>query len=229
MFERATFTGISFYGANFEDCTFYRCNFLGRNSFSNCTFKNVEFKECFFETDIFLDCNFDELTRVASKQKTSLSFDHLEDQTPTTFDNTYSSSFYHSLREGYEAGRVSHLARIYLFKEKQSLTRYNTRGKLQKAARYFLEYTTGYGIKPLRVLATAFTVFSIFTSIFVSAYGAHGFLLSAGGFFTFGANTGLLETFNPVLHTLYVLEAFLGITCMSTFIVVMTNYWSSLR
>jgi hypothetical protein len=227
-FHSVTFVRLNSYGADFKDCKFIDCNFLERNTFSNCTFKNVEFINCFFATDVFVDCKFDELTRIMGRPKRSHAHGK-ENMTRITYDPQYDSPFYRGLRDAYEAGRISNLARICLFREKQALTRYNTPKGSQQLARYFLEYTTGYGVKPGRVLITVLILMTVFTSIFVSAFGQKGFLLSAGGFFTFGANTGYLENAALVYQLLYGLEAFLGVSAMSTFIVVLTNYWASLR
>jgi hypothetical protein len=227
-FDAVTLVRFNAYGADFEDCRFTGCNFLERNTFSNCTFKNVDFKNCFFETDVFVDCKFDELTGVEYRARRSCPSGR-EGAPVAVFDRQYEAPFHRSLREAYEAGRISHLARINLFKEKRSLTRYNTPNRSQRFARYFLEYTTGYGIKPIRVLVTALVLLLIFTTIFVAAFGEGGFLLSVGAFFTNGANTSYLEKATFVYQFLYAFEAFLGIVTMSTFIVVMTNYWASLR
>jgi uncharacterized protein YjbI with pentapeptide repeats len=227
-FDSVTLVRFNSYGAHFEDCKFTDCNFLERNTFSNCSFKNVEFKNCFFETDVFVDCKFDELTKVVQRAGRCHTFGR-EGASAAIFDRQYEAPFHRSLREAYEAGRISHLARTNLFREKCSLTRYNTPNRSQRLARYFLEYTTGYGIKPIRVLVSALTLLLTFTAIFVSAFGEVGFLLSVGGFFTFGANTGYLEKAAFIYQFLYGFEAFLGVVTMSTFIVVMTNYWASLR
>jgi hypothetical protein len=227
-FNSVTFVRFNAYGADFKDCTFVDCNFLERNTFSNCTFTNVEFKNCFFETDVFVDCKFDELTKVEHRARRCHPLGR-EGAPAAVFDRQYEAPFHRSLREAYEAGRISHLARINLFKEKRSLTRYNTPNRSQRFARYFLEYTTGYGIKPIRVLVTALVLLLIFTTIFVAVFGEGGFLLSVGAFFTNGANTTYLEKAAFVYQFLYGFEAFLGIVTMSTFIVVMTNYWASLR
>ena len=227
-FGSVTFVRVNAYGADFEDCKFIDCNFLERNTFSNCTFKNVQFKNCFFESDVFADCKFDELTKIVQRAKRSHVFEG-ETVRAVSYNRQYDAAFHRSLREAYEAGRISHLARIHLFQEKKSLTRQNTPRRSQRLARYFLEYTTGYGIKPIRVLTTALVLLMFFTAIFVAAFGRPGFLLSAGGFFTFGAYSNTIENASAFYQFLYGLEAFLGITIMSTFIVVMTNYWASLR
>jgi hypothetical protein len=227
-FHSVSFVRLNSYGADFEDCTFVDCNFLERNTFSNCTFKNVVFVNCFFATDAFVDCKFDELTRISGRAKRS----HAHGTAKTarvTYNLEYDAPFYRGLRDAYEAGRISNLARAYLFREKQALTRHNTPKRSERLARYFLEYATGYGIKPLRVLASVLVLLALFTSLFATAFGERGFLLSVGGFFTFGANTGYLENAAAIYQFLYSVEAFLGVTTMSTFIVVMTNYWASLR
>jgi len=227
QFEETTFVRASFFGAVFEDCVFKNCNFLDRNAFSNCVFKNVTFINCFFETDLFNDCSFDERTRVNKPLKAAHRFTYWHEPAKR-YDERYSSSFYSGLREAYEVGQVSTFARKYLFREKQAFTRHNSK-RADKFIRYFLEYSNGYGIKPLRVLFTAMLVFLLCGAGFAVKYGSEGFFLGAGGFFTFGASTDLLAHAGVFYHALYVFEAFLGIVNMSTFVVVLTNYWASLR
>lgn len=226
-FEDCTFVRATFYSATLEDCVFANCNFLDRDTFSNCSFKNVIFENCFFETDIFTDCEFDERTKFINTKQTSHRFSYINEPVKQ-FDLSYNASLYRGIREAFEAGHANAQARQYLFKERQSYTRNNTRSA-QKPLQYFLEFTNGYGMRPMRVLLTAALVFSIFTAIFIAKFGTEGFLLSAGGFFTFGASTNLLNTASFGYHILYVFESFLGVTNMSISIVVLTNYWSILK
>ncbi len=227
-FEDCTFVRATFYCATFEDCVFESCNFLDRDTFSNCSFKNVTFENCFFETDIFTDCEFDERTKVASIRPVSHRFNYIKEPIKK-FDYRYLSSFYRGIHEAYDAGHASAMARQYMFMEKQAYTRFNTRSLFHKLTHYLLEYTNGYGMRPMRVLFTAATIFAIFTAIFIARFGSSGFLISAGGFFTFGADTSLLSTVGIGYHILYFFEAFLGVTTMSIFIVTLTNYWSLMR
>ncbi len=227
-FEDCSFVRATFFCATLEDCTFENCNFLDRDTFSNCSFKNVTFQNCFFETDIFTDCEFDERTTIANIRQASHRFSYLH-ESAKKFDNRYLSSFYQGVHEAYEAGHAGTKSRQYMFMEKQAYTRHNTQSRLHKLTRFFLEYTNGYGIRPVRVLLSAAFIFALFTAIFIARFGAVGFLVSAGGFFTFGAATSLLDTVGLGYHIMYVLEAFLGVTNMSIFIVTLTNYWSLLR
>ncbi len=226
-FEDCTFVRATFYSATFEDCVFSGCNFLDRDTFSNCSFKNVVFVNCFFETDIFTDCEFDERTKFVDTKHLSHRFNYITEPIKQ-FDRSCTASFYRGIREAFEAGHADAQARQYLFMERQAYTRYNTRSS-QKPLQYFLEYTNGYGIRPMRVLCTAALVFAIFTAIFMAKFGTTGFLISAGGFFTFGAETSLLYNSGIGYHIVYFFEAFLGVTNMSIFIVVLTNYWSILK
>lgn len=223
-FEECTFVRATFYSATFEDCVFADCNFLDRDTFSNCSFKNVVFDNCFFETDIFTDCEFDERTKFNSIRQVSHKFNYIN-KPAKRFDPKYTASLYRGIREAYEAGHANTPARQFNFMEKQAYTRYNTHFS-QKPLQYFLEYTNGYGIRPMRVLLTAALIFTIFSTIFIAKFGANGFLVSAGGFFTFGADSSLLNSVGLGYHFLYFFEAFLGVTNMSIFVVVLTNYWS---
>ena len=226
-FEDCTFVRATFYSATFEDCVFANCNFLDRDTFSNCSFKNVVFTNCFFETDIFTDCEFDERTNVVNTRQVSHKFSYISAPVKH-FDLRYTASLYRGIREAYEAGHANSIARRYLFMERQAYTRYNTRPS-QRPLQYFLEYTNGYGIRPMRVLFTAASIFALFTAVFIARFGTTGFLISAGGFFTFGADTDLLGAVGFGYHILYFFEAFLGVTNMSIFVVVLTNYWSILK
>lgn len=227
-FDDCSFVRATFYCATFEDCVFENCNFLDRDTFSNCSFKNVTFENCFFETDIFTDCEFDERTKVTGIRHVSHRFTYMNESVKK-FDNRYLSSFYRGMHEAYDAGHASAMARQYMFMEKQAYTRYNTRSWFHKLTHYFLEYTNGYGIRPVRGLVTAGVLFSFFTAIFIARFGPTGFLISAGGFFTFGADTDLLSTVGFGYHLLYFFESFMGVTTTSVFIVTLTNYWSLLR
>jgi hypothetical protein len=227
-FEDCTFVRATFYSATFEDCVFENCNFLDRDTFSNCSFRNVTFENCFFETDIFTDCEFDERTKFSGTRNISHRFSYLSEPVKK-FDNKYLSSLYREIHEAYEAGHAGPLSRQYLFMERQAYTRHNTRSRSHKLTLYILEYTNGYGIRPLRVLLTSAVIFTIFTAIFIAKFGTTGFLISSGGFFTFGADTDLLSTVSVGYHILYFFEAFLGVTNVSIFVVVLTNYWSLLR
>lgn len=226
-FEDCTFVRATFYSATFEDCVFANCNFLDRDTFSNCSFKNVVFENCFFETDIFTDCEFDERTKLTGTRQVSHKFSYINEPVKR-FDLRYTASLYRGIREAFEAGHANALARQYLFMERHAYTRYNTRSS-QKPLQYFLEYTNGYGMRPLRVLLTAASIFAIFTALFIAEFGTTGFLISAGGFFTFGAETSQLYAAGIGYHILYFFEAFLGVTNMSILIVVLTNYWSILK
>jgi hypothetical protein len=114
----------------------------------------------------------------------------------------------------------------YFFKQKQSITRHNKKGKLSKIGNILLELITGYGIKPMRVLYSMLLFFAIFSSVFIYKLGfTKGILLSAGAFFTFGANANYLQYLNNFFKILYIFEAFTGISMIALFIVVLSNLW----
>jgi hypothetical protein len=54
---------------------------------------------------------------------------------------------------------------------------------------------------------------------------SEGLLLSAGAFFTFGANTHYLQTLGSCLKLIYIVESFIGISLMAVFITVLANLW----
>ena len=138
------------------------------------------------------------------------------------------AEIFKSIREGYVAGRVYGKARRYFLEENKAITLHNTKGLRQKLGRLFLELITGYGVRPLRVLATMLAVFAIPSVLFMAKLGfSEGLLLSAGAFLTFGANTYHLSALCGLFKIVYVAESFCGILLMALFIIVLANLWFS--
>ncbi len=93
-----------------------------------------------------------------------------------------------------------------------------------------MELISGYGLKPMRVLASMSTLFLLFTIVFVISVGSlDGVLLSAGAFFTFGGNIERLQNLNPIFILMYVTESCLGIALMALFTTVLAKYWFAER
>jgi hypothetical protein len=136
------------------------------------------------------------------------------------------AEIFKGIKEGYIAGDVIKKAREYFFKEKQSITKHNSKKLREKISGYFLELISGYGIKPFRVFLSMLTIFVIFSIVFIARIGfSEGLLLSAGAFFTFGANTNYLQTLGTLFKIVYIAEPFFGISLMALFITVLANYW----
>jgi hypothetical protein len=222
QFENCIFSFGGFFGSTLEKVNFINCEFIDEFRITNCNFKTVEFQNCFFTSNIFSDCKFDETTIIYDPMEKSIR----TSQGNTELDKREIAGIFKGIREGYIAGDVIEKERNYFFKERQAVTRYNTKGRWKKLTSYFLEMVAGYGIKPLRVLVALIISFIIFSAIFMMELGfSEGILLSAGAFFTFGANSHLLSTLSPFFKIFYIMESFLGISLMAMFITVLANYW----
>lgn len=219
-FINCLFTSNSFYGCTFEKVRFIDCDFVENNSVINCGFMETEYKNCFYNTVLFFDCKFDINTFLNTpKDKPSSSFN-------AEFDKTNLAEIYKSIKEAYVSGGVFEKSRQYFFKQKQSITRHNIKGKLSKIVNLLFEFITGYGIRPIRVLLSMLLFFILFSSVFIYKLGfAKGILLSAGAFFTFGANANYLQFLNDWFTVIYIIEAFTGILMIALFVVVFANLW----
>jgi len=220
VFENCLFAYNTFYGCTIEKVKFINCDFIENNAMTNCVLIETEYNNCFYSNVLFSDCKFDVNTSIDTpKDKPSSSF-HAE------LDKTYLSEIYKSIKEAYFSGGVFMESKQYFFKQKQNITRYNKKGKLSKIGNFLLEFSTGYGIKPMRVLLSMLLIFILFSSVFIYKLGfSKGILLSAGAFFTFGANANYLQYLNNFFKILYIFEAFAGISMIALFIVVLSNLW----
>lgn len=118
------------------------------------------------------------------------------------------------------------MARIYFFKERQSVIRHNTRSLYAKLTGYFVEFIAGYGVKPERVFITMILFFALFSSVFIARFGfSQGILMSAGAFCTFGAGADRIPPGDLLIETLYIIESFTGISILALFVTVLANMW----
>jgi len=221
-FIKCTFLYVHFYGASFEKVKFSNCDFVERNDFINCDLKDVGFQNSFFPTSLFSDCKFDILTTFGN-------FAGEPQIAPVgglVLNKTELANIYKGIKEGYFAGAAHEQARQYFYKEKHYFTRYNSKGVRNKIFGLCLDLISGYGVRPWRVLFSMLMVFAIFSLVFCSRIGfSNGLLLSAGAFFTFGANTSYLQCFGNFFRLMYILESFLGVSFMALFITVLANVW----
>lgn len=211
----------NFYGTTFEKVKFINCTFGEHNKFTNCDFINTSFENCFTPYCLFFDCRFNETTSIGE-------FRRHPERGPKDLElaDKDLAEVYRGIKDGYTAGDTANKADIYFIKMKQALTRHNSHTKGQKILRFALEWTTGYGIKPLRVLATMLLTITIFAIPFSAKIGfKDGTLLSVGAFFTFGAFTEYLRTFGPILIVLYIVQAFMGISLTALLVTVLANKW----
>jgi len=213
------FTG--FYGSTLEKTKFINCEFIDGDEITNCDFRESRFRNCFYLGRLFFDCRFDETTSIDTP---------IDEPLSTTegikLNKTEHAEIYSGIKESYGAGNVFKQSRQYFFKQKQCLTRYNVNNLREKIGGYFLEFIAGYGTKPIRVLLSMLITFLFYSSFFMVKLGiANGLMLSAGAFFTFGANTNYLQTLCLPFKVLYIAEAFSGISLIALFITVLAKRW----
>lgn len=221
-FVNCVFTFNGCYASEFENCRFTNCEFFEHNSFTNCLFKNVAFRDCFIPDRIFFDCNFDERTAIGEPMTTPVRMK----PSGLKLENKERAGIYKGIQEAFAAGEVVSKAQAYYFKQRQCVTRFNTTGMRAKLGGYFLEYLTGYGVKPIRVLLAMFGVLFAVTLGFSLKVGfADAVLLVAGAFFTFGAKSEILNGLSVGWKILYVATSFLGIALTALFITVLASKW----
>jgi hypothetical protein len=215
-FIDCAFGFTNFFGCILERVKFINCSFNENNSFHNCDFKSTTFDSTGFRDRLFFDCRFDEQTRVNEPVPRGRA----------TLADIDRAEFLKGIREGYEAGDVVDIADDYFVDERKKVTRFNTTGCTRKIRGYLLELVTGYGVRPIRVLTSMFFIFVIYSGIFAVKFGcADGLMLSAGAFFTFGAQADLLNSACLFWRIIYILEAFFGVALMATFITVLARKW----
>ena len=221
-FINCVFAFTSFYGTTFEKTRFINCDFVEYDRITNCDVRDTSFQDCFVPKALFFDCRFDESTKVDTLRSKPNSWFR------DALDNKDRAEIYKGIKEGYRAGQVLRQARDYFFEERRSLTKYNSTGRVDKLFGKLLEITAGYGIGPVRVLLTMMTAFLMVSLPFVALFGlSDGLLLSAGAFFTFGANTDKLQTLGLFLRTWYIFGSFLGVSLTALFVTVLANLWFS--
>jgi uncharacterized protein YjbI with pentapeptide repeats len=190
QFVDCVFSSAEFYGTTFQKVKFINCAFVGGNSFTNCEFRDVQFQGCFVSNRVFFDCRFDEETVINDPPDRPLTLY----AGVHNLDRVNLVEIYKGIKDAYAAGAAFEQARKYLFKERSSITRYNSKALIQKAKGLFLEIVAGYGLKPLRVLIAMLIMFAIFSLLFMFRFGIwDGLFVSAGAFFTFGAKAQSLE------------------------------------
>jgi len=219
-FVNCVFSFTSFYGATLEKVRFINCDFIEHNSMTNCNFSESKCENCFFPTRLFFDCRFDETTAVDTP------IDKPSSTVKTRLNKTDLAEIYSGIKESYAAGAIFEKSRQYFLKQKRCITRHNAKNLWEKIGGYFLELIAGYGTKPIRVLITMLVVFVPYSLFFIHKLGiSKGLMLSAGAFFTFGANTNYLQTLYFCFKVLYIAEAFSGISLIALFITVLAKNW----
>ena len=221
-FIGCTFGYCSFYGSTFENSRFLSCDFVNNARFTNTDMQATKLRTCFFAGRVFRDCCFDERTTVdlplINAPHNKWPGVHLAEHDI--------AEFYKGCREGYAAGEVTRLVRRFAVYEKQAITRHNTSGWLARLSGLLLEVSTGYGFAPSRIVATMAVAFLLLSILPISKLGFwDGLLLSAGAFFTFGANSDKTVLLGNFGKTLYIVEPFVGVCLVALLVTMLARYW----
>jgi Pentapeptide repeats (9 copies) len=226
-FRECLFAFAHFYGASLEKCKFINCDFVDENGFFNCEMSDTRFENCFFDKNKFSDCKFDEAVEFSFSKHPRVC--GLLAQTSSGFNAPLQkqsiSTIYRGIKDGFGAGEVYNKARDYLFLQHQAYTRFNRRGILNKAKAYFWELIAGYGLKPIRVLASLIALFLIVSSWFAYRLDSiqDSLIFSSGAFLTFGARAELLKKMTLFDHVVYIISAFFGVSLIALFVTAMAN------
>lgn len=219
-FINCVFATSTFYAASLMDVTFTNCDFIEYDTILNCDLNHVTFRDCFLCTNIFSECRFDQTTAVDNPRPGPTSAFKVK------LPNTELAQIYGAISAAYAAGDAIGLSRLYFFKQNQAITRHNTEDRMRKLGRFFLELTSGYGMNPWRAFLTMVAIFCLFSGLFAAGFSPwQGLLLSAGAFFTFGANAEQLADASSIWTLIYILECFLGLSSMAMFVTVLARYW----
>lgn len=212
-FVNCLFGFAHFYGTTFENCVFESCDFIEHNEFLNCDCKNVRFERCFFGHPLFRDCRFD--SRCAVNPPRALPVSDFQ----TSLDNTILPDFYLGISEAFSAGGVLTVADTYLLNSLKATRRFNS-ARRTKPLLFLKEATTGYGLRPARVVATMAAVLAGGTLWFAQHLPwRESLLLASGAMLTFGASTDRLQTLPLRDVAAYLALAFAGVTLTALFVI----------
>jgi hypothetical protein len=219
-FIDCTFSFAGFLGSTLEKVKFTNCNFIEHTSFTNCGFTTAEFANCFLPESIFSDCRFDANTRVSDP------IDKPHGGWTLTLDKKKLAGIFQGIKEAYSAGGVVKQVRKYFFRQNQTITRHSSDNIWDCMVGYFLELLTGYGVRPLRVLAVLVLLVVTDTLIFSLKVGfSNALILATGGFFTFGGYVDLLKGLSIWYRIAYICTAFTGMFLTGLYVTVLANVW----
>ena len=219
-FRDCTFANNSFYGCHLERIRFINCQFVENNTFTNCDCVDLKIEKTFVSDSLFTDCRFDANTVIEPLTEKPFNFGDL------SLDRRRLASIYRGIKEAYDAGGVHRTARNYFFRQMQATTRFNSDKPGQWLAGLALEHLAGYGVRPLRVLRAMVLFLGASSLALATRWGLEdGFVLGAGGFFTFGASTDLLDGAGFGWWLLYIGTAFAGVSLTALFVTVLANVW----
>lgn len=203
-------------GCTFEKVKFIKCDFMEHTYFVNCEFKDCEFVDCFLKENVFSDCLFDVNSFVGQLKKQSNHFGK------HVLDEKDQPEIYKGIKDAYSTGEVYDKYRDYFFKQKEAETKYLRKG-FSKISAQIQESTTGYGVRPSRVVEWAVFTILMFAIIYFSIFKQSidiALVTSLSAFATMGNVPSI-----SFMSYLYLFESLLGIGLFALFITVLANVW----
>jgi uncharacterized protein YjbI with pentapeptide repeats len=222
------------YGCAIENTTFENCDFVERHKFTNCDFINCKFINYSISELLFTDCRFDSNTIIANPKFYMVTS---ENRRSSGFNKKQLTDFYRSLHEGYHISHIPDLSRKYKYISQKSRTDYCSPNKLVYIRnKIFIEYLTGYGLKPIRPLFAAIVIvvyFSFLQGVFNVTLKSTGLweqlweILANGFWFSITAfnKIGNISEWPFPSNALFIIEACLGTIFFSLFITTLSNSW----
>lgn len=233
-FINCSFHFTYWYGCTIENTIFENCNFVERHKFTNCDFINCKFINYSISELLFTDCRFDSNT-IITKPKFYMVTS--ENKRSSGFDKKQLTDFYRSLHEGYHVSHIPELSRKYKHISQKSRTDYcSPNWLIYLRNKLFIEYLTGYGLKPIRPLIAALLTivyFSFLQGVFnakiksVGLWGQLWEMFSNGFWFSITAfnKIGNISEWTFPSNMLFIIEACLGTVFFSLFITTLSNSW----
>jgi hypothetical protein len=140
-----------------------------------------------------------------------------------SLDNGILADFHFGISEAFRDGGISHLADAYLFEGLRATTRFNAVTRA-KPLLYLREVTTGYGLRPARVVVTMAAVLVAGTLWFAYRLPLReALLLASGAMLTFGASTDRLQKLPMTDVGAYLALAFAGVTLTALFVTTLAR------
>lgn len=233
-FKNCFFHFAYWYGCTIENTIFENCDFVERHKFTNCDFINCKFINYSISELLFTDCRFDSNTIIANPKFYMVTS---ENRRSSGFNKKQLTDFYRSLYEGYHVSHIPELSRKYKYMSQKSRTDYCSPNRLiYLRNKLFIEYLTGYGLKPIRpLIAALLTVvyFSFLQGVFNAKIKSVGLweqlceMFSNGFWFSITAfnKIGNISEWSFPSNMLFIIEACLGTIFFSLFITTLSNSW----
>jgi hypothetical protein len=217
-FVNCSFQFTYFYGTEFDDVEFEGCDFLEFNDLVNCQLTRTRFNSSYYAANLFTDCSFDRACELAPSTPKPVNVSSLGVGSGTGF----LVELYRSVKEAYNAGGAPERSRDYYYKQMEAARLHQTPGKWDRTLAFAFKWIAGYGVRPLRVLATIAALYVLAAAIFKTAFDLPtSLLLAAGALFTFGARAEQLASVPWPYSVVYGLTSFGGIALTALFVTVL--------